>query len=742
MWLNDELPEDMRAAALSVGVTVDDEDIHLASDLNEHGDFSTRWLIMTKEHILVLTPEGQVERHLRVADVEKLEAQNHVGGGLLRAHVDSHVVPLVRYSAARALPFGTLARGFQQWKRGRSIDTDSGRRPNICPECGRRLSPHESVCSKCIKKWEVVRRIWHYGREFKGRLAIIAAVVLTGTVSTVLPFGLWKFLIDDVFNAAAPKASWLLWMVLTMVFLGVMQNAMRAVQQIQTVYVGQNLVYRIRADLFNHVMRMGLPFFDKFRAGELMSRVDHDTSRLERLLIEVFQLLFRNVVLVVGIMITLLIINWQLALIALLPLPFVVLVSVGLVRWVVPVFHRLRQRQARMSTSLNTAFTGVRLVKAFGREDWEIDRFDTRSQQFRDTNVQLGRTFALAFPIMGVSMQVGVWLIWYVGGRNVLSGIMDAAPVAMSLGDLMAFVGLVGMFYNPFTELLRVSRWATDSLTSAQRIFDILDVEPDRPAEEASVPLPEMKGHVRFDNITFGYEPLKPVLRDFSLDVAPGEMIGLVGHSGAGKTTTTNLLMNFYNVDEGEISVDGVGVDKIGRDDLRRQVAAVPQEPYLFAGSVTENISYGKQDATPEEIIAASMAANAHGFIMDMPDGYDSAVGEQGQRMSTGERQRLTIARAIICNPRILILDEATSSVDTDTEKQIQEALDRLVKDRTTFAIAHRLSTLRNADRLVVLKDGTIEEVGSHEELLEKDGEYKRLVEIQSELSKIATVGG
>jgi ATP-binding cassette subfamily B protein len=336
---------------------------------------------------------------------------------------------------------------------------------------------------------------------------------------------------------------------------------------------------------------------------------------------------------------------------------------------------------------------------------------------------------------MGLSMQVGSWLIWYVGGYRVFEGIM-------TVGELFAFVGLLGMFYQPFTELLRISRWGTESLASAQRIFDILDVEPEKPKGETIDRVPQMRGHVHFDNVTFGYEPLKPVLKNFSLEVEPGEMIGLVGHSGAGKTTTTNLILNFYTVDEGELRIDGLDVDTIDRDDLRRQVAAVPQEPYLFAGSVAENIAYGKSTATPEEIITAAMAANAHEFIMNMPDGYDSAVGEQGQRMSTGERQRMTIARAIVCNPRILILDEATSSVDTDTEKQIQEALDRLVRDRTTFAIAHRLSTLRNADRLVVLKNGTIEEVGSHEELMERGGEYRRLVELQSELSRIATVGG
>jgi len=296
------------------------------------------------------------------------------------------------------------------------------------------------------------------------------------------------------------------------------------------------------------------------------------------------------------------------------------------------------------------------------------------------------------------------------------------------------------MFYGPLQFLNRVGEWLSRMLASAERVFDILDSEPDVQEAEEAVRIPRIEGRVQFQDVTFGYDKHKPVLRNINLDVTPGEMIGFVGHSGAGKSTMINLICRFYDADEGQILIDGVPIKKIPQQDLRSQIGVVLQDTFLFNGTIAENIRYAKPGATIEEIMAAAKAANAHDFIVQKPDGYDTPVGERGQSLSGGERQRIAIARAILHNPRILILDEATSAVDTDTEKQIQDAITRLVKDRTTFAIAHRLSTLRNAHRLVVLKEGKVEEVGTHAELLEKKGEFHRLVEMQQEMSRIRAV--
>jgi ATP-binding cassette subfamily B protein len=312
----------------------------------------------------------------------------------------------------------------------------------------------------------------------------------------------------------------------------------------------------------------------------------------------------------------------------------------------------------------------------------------------------------------------------------------------MTLGTLMAAQAYVAMFYGPLQMVTQAWTWMTRAFAAAERVFEMLDMEPEVPDEADAVPMPQVKGRVQFQNVTFGYDKYNPVLHDIDLDVKAGETIGFVGHSGAGKTTMTNLILRFYAVDEGRILIDGVDINKIKLDDLRKQIGIVLQEPFLFDGSVAENIGYAKPGATREEIMQAAKVANAHDFICGFPDGYDTIVGERGQKLSGGERQRVSIARAILRDPRILILDEATSLVDTETELKIQDAIARLVKGRTTFAIAHRLSTLRNADRLMVLEKGKRVEIGTHDELMAQKGTYYKLVELQTKQSQIKAVAG
>jgi ATP-binding cassette subfamily B protein len=430
--------------------------------------------------------------------------------------------------------------------------------------------------------------------------------------------------------------------------------------------------------------------------------------------------------------------NPSLAMLSLLPAPIILVMSAMHMRRTHKLYHRQWRRRSRVFALLANVIPGVRVVKAFAQEDRERGRFARRSEEYMRTSVdtyrtQRGFTFSTMFL-----MSLSYMAIWGYGGYLVVIG----APGA-TVGTLMAFMTFVMRFYNPLQNLARMSQQIQRAATSAQRVFEVLDAQPDVAELPHAKQMPPIRGTVEFKNVTFGYEPHTPVLKDLSFKVEPGEMIGLVGPSGAGKSTTINLICRFYDVTEGAIEIDGVDLRDVTLRGLRDQIGVVLQEPFLFHGTVAENIAYGNPSASREKIIEAARAANAHEFIMRFPDGYDTMVGERGQRLSGGERQRISIARAILKNPRLLILDEATASVDTETEEQIRQAIDRLVAGRTTFAIAHRFSTLQQADRLIVLDNGRLVEMGTHEELLAiEDGLFRRLCEKQAQMSRLVAVGG
>lgn len=718
-----------------------DTKIALESDMRLDGRFGEQWLVVTdgKAKVFDLTDgKAEIVNEIPLENISEALSEPFIGGGaLVVKKVDGEFVELIRYTNTHAHKFTQAAKALNSLIKGEEpppYEEDTRR----CPKCGFPLEHGTKVCQVCAPKSKTALRLLRYLKPYWPQALTLSLLSIIATALGLLPPALNKPLMDIVLAPKEPipietRYWWLAVLVLAFGASRLLIAGLSVVQSWLAAWLGSRLTHDIRCQLFQHLHLLSFRFYDKQQIGSVISRVNQDTQAVQMFLMWGIQDLGLNILELVGIGIALFVMNWKLALLVLIPAPLITLVGLGFWRFVRALMHRVWQRWGRLNAILNESLSGIRVVRAFAQEHREISRFSQRSSDLIGSVITVERTWAMLFATISLFTAMGTLLVWYVGGRQVLGE-------TMTLGTLMAFLFYLGMFYAPLQALSWLINWASRSLTAAERLFEILDTPPDTDEPDA-LTMPHIEGRVEFRNVVFGYEKHRPVLKGINFTVEPGEMVGLVGHSGAGKTTTINLLCRFYDVDEGEILIDGVDIRKIRRSDLRRQIGLVPQDTFLFSGTIAENIAFAKPDASKEEIIRAAKIANAHDFIVTQkPDGYDTQVGERGQSLSTGERQRIAIARALLPDPRIIILDEATSQVDVETERQIQEAIERLVKGRTTFAIAHRLATLRSAHKLIVLKEGQIAEIGTHDELMQKQGEFYRLVQTYQEVVKLRAV--
>lgn len=726
------------------------------SNLDAEMRFAPSLVVLTNRRLLTFDltegalqaaqePAAPVVTSFLIHPDHRLVLRDRAGVGSVELLGPSERLAIWRFTVERAPAVRRFLERFEDLRTGRQVDDDEWEEPESEEEV--ELPP---------AKAGALLRLLGFARNRLGLISLGLALTLGATAAGLVPPYLTMPLLDDVLiphqnEVEAIKASHDLDAAaqseelfklrqesknrLRMVLLYLAGLGLAAVaawllgwaQGVVMAWVSERVSADLRNRTYEHLQKLSLEYFGHKRTGDLISRISSDTDRICAFLSDSVVDFSTDCLMIVGTAIILVTIDWRLAIASLLPFPIIGWLVYFMRGRLTTGFQRGGRAWSEMTSVLADTIPGMRVVKAFAQERREVERFNRANDRVVEANDRVNTVWAFFWPMVIFLNQLGLLVVWAFGAWRVFN-------TQITVGVLSAFLAYISRFYTRLESMSRMFSITQRAAASAQRIFEILDRDPTVPEPEHPIPTGHIKGKIDLVNVSFRYGN-RMVVDNFNLTIEPGEMIGLVGPSGAGKSTLVNLVCRFYDVGEGAVLVDGHDIRDYGIADYRRHIGIVLQDPFLFFGTIAENISYGRPQATREEIIAAAKAARAHEFILRLPDGYDSIVGERGQMLSGGERQRISIARALLIDPSILILDEATSSVDTETERDIQAALDNLIRGRTTIAVAHRLSTLRKADRLIVLERGKIAEQGRHDTLLERQGIYARLHRAQVELA-------
>lgn len=767
-----KIPNQLEKALELANISADKPLVFAKADMTVDCEFKEQFLLLCEEYLIFgAAKELTSERYLSgftsktpdynnfefkvfsVSDLASPAIDSLVVGGVFRVEIDGEAKPLLAFTNAYKSRLNALKEVLELLIKNTEVPSEKlyeDVREEFCSKCGAPYPDKErKICPKCMDKRKIFFRLASYFSPYKAEIIVISILCIVGSFLTALwPTLSGSILYDEVLagekNSDILKAIpiedfgiLLLILAITMLVVKLLQQLFGIIQGILVAKIVPNVVSQLRKNVFSSIQSLSVSFFTGKKTGGLMSRVTSDATSVSDIFIDGIPYILPNLFIIVFSCYFMFRANWILALVSIIALPPAMIISIKLEPVLWHYNSKNFQTMRDLRSKLNDNLTGARVVRAFGKEKNETERLEKSNLKVKAAHFNFARFDTGYTVIYAMANVLSTLFTWTIGACFVLA----IFKPQMSYGTLITFAGYAALLAGPADFFSYIFRWWSGSMNSAQRIFEILDAKPEVVQTINPIRKEKLKGDLRLENVSFGYEENRQVLKEINLEVASGKMLGIVGKSGAGKTTLANLITRLYDATTGNIYLDGINIRDMAFEDVRRNIALVSQETYIFKGTIYENIAYANQNATKSDVLKAAVAASAHDFITKLPDGYDTYVGAGGRALSGGERQRISIARAILADPKILILDEATAAVDTETERNIQRSLKELIKNRTTLSIAHRLSTLRDADELIVLEDGKITEKGTHDMLIRQKGAYYKLLQIQSKALAMRGIG-